>query len=259
MCMKLQALLSVIALSGLCAISFAQRPPTVVKPGFSRGQAGGPPRAPLTDINGGLLRVPAVQKELHLTPQQITQITALFPQPPAGGPGGPRTGGPGGGDRRAQMQAAGQKAIGMLNANQKSRLKQLTLQVYGPTAFMISSIQHALGLSAGQISKIQAEAQKVSGERQAAFASMGQTRPGQGNPGDPATQQRMNQFRATMEKFRNEEMSADMKVLNSSQQSKWHAMLGKPFDVSQLRRGRGGFGGGGGRGGRGGGGARSIS
>ncbi len=205
------------------------------------------------DTNGGLLGNPAVQKELRLTPVQISKITATLPQRGQGGPGA------GGGDIQKMMKERMQKmqdAVKILNSGQKRRLKEITLQSYGAAALGLKSVQHDLGLNAGQIAKLQAAGAQVSKERSAAMQGLGTMRPGQ--PQDPAAwQKRMDQFRAMNDKWRREEAAAADKILTGPQKSKWKAMQGRTFDVSQLRR-RGGPGGGGrgpGGGGRGRGGA----
>jgi len=220
----------------------------------------GPPRRPLTDMNAGFLNNPAVQTDLHLSAAQIQKITAALPQrgggrggpggPPGGGRGGPGgppgggRGGPGGGDR----QKANDAAIAVLSGPQKGRLKEITLQAEGGAALTIPAVQKTLGLNAGQVSKITAEAAKVSAARQAMFQGMGQTRPGQGS--DPkALAAAVAKMQAEGERERREFNGVIDKTLTAGQKSKWKSMQGRAFDVSQLRRRPGG-------GGRGGPGAR---
>lgn len=125
----------------------------------------------------------------------------------------------------------------ILNDGQKERLGQITLQVAGLTENLRDEeVAKKLNITAEQKEKLAGIA-KTYRDKQAALG-------GQGQGGD--FQQRFAQMRE-LNDARDKELKA---ALTAEQTAELDKLYGKPFDVSQLRRGRGGPGGGPGGGGR---------
>lgn len=127
----------------------------------------------------------------------------------------------------------------ILNDGQKERLGQITLQVAGLTENLRNEdVSKKLNITPEQKEKLAGIA-KTYRDKQAALG-------GQGQGGD--FQQRFAQMRE-LNDARDKELKG---VLTAEQTAELDKLLGKPFDVSQLRRGRGPGGPGGGPGGPGG-------
>ena len=233
-----------------------QNGPPSAGPQGPSGRMQGPPRRGI----GGpmLLMLPAVQKDLKLSDDQIQKIKALMPPspgqgggqnggPPDGGPanggppnGGPPNGGPPGGGFQNGPRGRGngaemdKKLQEILTADQYSRLKQIRLQVEGPRAMLRPEIAQKLGLTQDQRDQIQNVFQ--------------QDRPtpppndGGGQNGGPGN------FRQAMEERRTKIDKAVMAILTDSQKSTWHELTGAPIKLPPMGPGgpggRGGFGGG---------------
>jgi hypothetical protein len=168
-----------------------------------------------------LLRQEAVQKELGISAEQLTKLTDVLEAGP----------GPGGGGRNFQdmtdeeqqklrdemvkRTAEQDKKIGeVLDAKQAARLKQIRLQVSGAMAFMNEDVVKELKITEEQTGKMRDAMQAM---RDA----------GQGGGGGPGRWAEMR-----------EKMNAKMmEILTEEQKTQYKAMLGEPFDMSQLRMG----------------------
>lgn len=183
-----------------------------------------------------LLQREDVQGELKLTDDQKSKLSGIRDkmqdrmreafQAAAGGGGQP--------DREkmmAEMQkvtAEIQKEVdGILNEDQKKRLRELAVQRAGNGAVMMPDVAKELGITDAQKTKIQALQQKQGEATQALFEKM---RSGELD---------RDQMREKMEgnqKALDEEIG---KILTEDQKTKLKAMAGKPFTFAQ-DRGRGG-------------------
>jgi hypothetical protein len=162
----------------------------------------GPPR--------GLARVyllgqPAVQKDLHLSAEQVKQVAAMVDlrDHPSG-----------------ESLAAAEKALGsVLRPDQGERLQQIIRQLRGPHALLDRETAKALGLTEGQREAIHAIRARRPPEP---GRSGGPGRPGQ--PGRPRRGRgRPNEANA---KQLNEQA---LQVLDPEQRARWQALLGEPF------------------------------
>ena len=235
---KIYGLLSVLALTAVCASAFAQGgpppqddqngPPPPQGPG-GLGPDGmhrhmGPPVEPL------FMR-PDVQKELKLTDDQIAKLRELLPPPPmgrqdqfGGQPGGPPLpggdrGGPPQGDEGMRPRGDGPmgpqqmdaKLAQVLNDAQMKRLKELRLQREGGMALMRKDVADQVGLS-------DEERQRIRGMVDEAIESMHSQQGQQG---------------LTMQEKHKKLSDQILAALTSAERSKWDALCGKPFKFDE--------------------------
>jgi hypothetical protein len=224
-----------------------------------QGGAAGPqgPRQGGGMFRGGgarILLLPAVQKELKMTKDQITKAEAAFgrqggPGAGAGGSvnrggaqggnqnrggagsttqGGRGQGGPGAGmtdAQREQRRLETEKQVkGILNATQFTRYNQLTLQMSGASALLRPDVAKKVGLTTQQQTKIreiqQKQMESLRSRFQGGAQGGGQNRGGAGANGD---------MRAQFEKLRSETNTKILAVLSANQKKTWQGMLGTPF------------------------------
>ncbi len=132
-----------------------------------------------------------------------------------------------------------------LSASQFERVQQISWQLAGTQSLTDPDVAKSL-----EITKEQRE--KMAGINQEFAAKQQELGPGgfggRGAPPDPEAMRERMQKMQDLNKDRDAKVTA---VLSKDQQEKYAALLGKPFDRSQLGFGRGGGGFGGGRGGPG--------
>jgi hypothetical protein len=143
-------------------------------------------------------------------------------------------------EAREKTEELARKADGqiakILNNEQAQRLGQLRIQREGWDALNRPEVAKQLGLSEGQLAKIQAIREEARPQGRGGFGGRG---PGGGDGGD---------FFARMQEQR-EKMEADIQaVLTGAQQETWAKMKGAEFEFPRRQGfgGRGGFGGPGG-------------
>jgi hypothetical protein len=161
-----------------------------------------------------------VQKELSLSDDQVTKLQALAPQPGAGQQDMSD-------EERAKQREELQKKINdVLNPAQEQRVKEIQLQMRGTRALTSDEVVKELGLSAKQVTDIEAalQVQRPQGGG-----------PGGAQPSDEDRQKMMEEF----QKAREAANAKALAVLTPAQKSKWEKMLGKKFEMPMM----GGFGG----------------
>jgi hypothetical protein len=208
--------------------------------GGGQGRRGGGQRG-----GGGLLATAMradVQKDLAVTDDQKTKLTALQEKERAaaqaarqnGGGGGGGNGGGGGTfdaaafQKRAEEQRAQQKKdlSEVLNDGQMKRLDEIVIQLAGNGAIASPDVQKALGLSDDQVAKIkdlQAKLREANSGLRAKVTSGEMTR--------EESRAASTKNTATM----NDELA---KVLTSDQAAKLKSMGGKPFTADAPGGGR---------------------
>lgn len=165
---------------------------------------------------GMLLRSEAVQDELKLTAEQKEKLAGLAA-------GRQRDGGGRNlremsqeerqewmAEMREQAEQAEKKMDEILSDEQRTRLKQIRLQMMGPTAFADPEFAKELGLSGDQKEKLKQLQGRIRQARQ------------DGNAGENIRQ-----------RFTN----AVMDMLSPEQKEKLESLRGKPFDTSALQLG----------------------
>lgn len=207
-----------------------------------------------------LLRMPEVQKELNMTPDQISKIDDEQQQvrdsmqelmQNSGGDFQSMTP-----DQRQdladKMQDINEKAVAdiLTDPAQLKRYHELELQREGPTALTQKSVQDQLGLTSDQKSHIAEINDKMNSDRMAAFQAAG----GFQAMRDMSPDDRQKLF-AKMTTITNDGNAKLLSVLTDDQKAKWKEMQGAPFTFPQgggfggfggrRRGGGGGFGGGG--------------
>ena len=240
----------------VCMLAMAASTVVAQAPGGPRGQRGPGGRGPGGFGRGGagmmglLLGSPAVQEEIKLTEDQKTKLEDLRSEfRPQRGQGGGQRGAQGGqrgnrgargaefAKRREEME---KKVKGILNEEQVTRVQQIARQLAGPAAIMQDKkLAKELDVTEDQ----KAAMRKVmEGQREAMRDLFAAVQDG------AVSRQEM---RGKFEELRKETEKKALGVLSSEQKEKYTALLGKPFDRSQLGfggRGRGGPGGQGPRG-----------
>jgi len=147
-----------------------------------------------------LLRNPSVKKELKLEDEQLAKLP------------------------EAQLKALAD----VLTPQQLKRLKEISLQLKGPRAFLEADVQKTLNLSTGQIDNIKTIQKDAGEERKEIFAMM--------KEGQFAEAQKK------MQELNKDIQTKTMKVLNADQKKQWKNMTGPEFKMQQPKFG--GFGGG---------------
>jgi hypothetical protein len=165
--------------------------------GFFPGGRGGPGAGA---DPAALLRNPSVKKDLKLEDEQLAKLPA------------------------AQMKALAE----ILSPQQLTRLKQITLQLKGPAAFLEKDVQTELKLSAEQVNNITTIQKDANEQRKEAFAMM-----------------KEGQFAEAQQKM--QEITKDTQkktfgLLNVQQKQQWKRMTGPEFKMEAPKFG--GFGGG---------------
>jgi Spy/CpxP family protein refolding chaperone len=187
-----------------------------------------------------MLSIPEVQKELKLTPEQITKLEAKQQEQRDAMREAFQSAGQ---DREAMqkmmadMQAMQKKAVNeILDANQQKRFGELELQQQGPMAIAArKDVAEALKITEEQKSKIEDIQRKSQEEMRNAmtgldFRSM-----------SPDDRQKMMTKMQDAQKATADKIAG---VLTDDQKKQWASMLGEPFKFPAMQPGRGGFGGG---------------
>jgi hypothetical protein len=177
-----------------------------------------------------LLSQKSVQEDLKLSDEQVTQVEELAAKQRESLSGLRDASREERMKKFAESREQGQKAVDtILNDEQRTRLKQITLQIAGPAAFGSPEVADKLGISDEQqksIEEIQSANreemrslfQDADGDRAAAFRKMQAAR------------------QATEEKLKG--------VLTDEQKTKWDELVGKKFEGQLQVPGGRGFGGG---------------
>jgi len=130
-------------------------------------------------------------------------------------------------ERIKKMQAVQKETVKMLTPAQQARLKQITIQQLGVTAMLMPEVKTALKLTPDQERKIGVI---MRDGMQHLFAGM------QGGSNSQADfQKRMQEFQKKQEKSKVEMIGNALKLMNSTQRTKWASMQGKPFKLDMVK------------------------
>ena len=192
-----------------------------------RGGFGGP---------GQLLQIPEVQKELKLDEAQIDLLKQLSAEMREKGQalfqGAQNLSEDERNKRFRDFRAESDKKVGeILDAKQKTRLRQLEIQQMGARAVSRPDVQDELKLTADQKQKIQAAVEGEGAAMRAAFEGF------QGGQ-NMTDQQRQDAF-AKMREVRTQTDAKITAVLTEAQKKQLVTMQGAPFKFPEMR---GGFG-----------------
>lgn len=196
--------------------------------GLASAQGGGGRRGGMMGRQGGLqmLRIPAVQAELKMTPEQIGKLDAKQAEVRQSMQG---LGGGGGGQlsaeerqqRMEKVQEIQTKAVNdILDPTQQKRFRQLELQQQGPSALARKDVAAELKLTDEQIKKIadlqrQADADRRSAMQGVDFQSL-----------SPEDRDKLMTRMQDIQKATGAKMAA---LLTEAQQTQWKDMQGAPF------------------------------
>jgi hypothetical protein len=189
----------------------------------------------------GMLRIPEVQKELKMTPDQIAKVDTKQQEMRSAFQAG--QGGGQGGDpeerqkRMAEMQAMQTKAVtDILNADQQKRYHQLELQQQGTMALASrKDIQDELKLTDDQKTKIDDIRQKAMDDMRSSM---------QGVDFQSMTAEERQQMMTKMREAQKSTSDKIEAILTDDQKKQWKDMQGTPFKFPPMQPGRGGPGGG---------------
>ncbi|MDX1931442.1 MAG: hypothetical protein SFU56_02440 [Capsulimonadales bacterium] len=224
-------------------------------PGGPGGRFGG--RGGMMGGGAMMLRLPEVQKELKMTPEQLTKLENkqqemrdamrnAFQNADGQDPEARQK-------MFADMQAQQKKMVEeVLTPEQTKRFRQLELQQQGPAAILFNAeVATELKVTDEQKSKMQGVQQQSMQEMRDMM---------QGQDVRSMTQEERQTFMTKMQGMRKANEEKLLGVLTAEQKKQWTEMTGVPFKFPAMQGlgGRGGFGGQGGRGqgGRGQGGGR---
>ncbi len=244
--LRLSRWIAVVAILLSASVAFAQRPGGGQPGGRPGGFGGGGPLA--------LVNNEAVQKDLALKEDQISKLKTLGESVReemrtafAGGFGGRDQSDEERAKAREKMAESMKKVNEkfqpkldeILDATQRDRLKQISLQASGSQAYQNAEVIAALKISKDQQEKLAAVSKEHGDKTRELF--------GQGGGGGEDARTKLRELSESRDKALSE-------VLTAEQREQFTKMKGKAFDVAALR---GGFSGppGGGRPGQGGGGA----
>ncbi len=222
----------------LAGSAMAQQRP---QPGQGRGGPGGPGGPGDPGARGlGLLMAPAVQEELKLSEEQLSQLRTAASELRSAQPVRPeglRDLAPE--ERREAMEKMRAEAeertnkilADILKPEQRERFEQIQLQTRGVLALMDPEVAEKLGLSDEQKEQIETTVRESRTEMARRFQRGG---------GDPG---------AAMERIRAAQLEIQekaMNVLTSEQKETWNSLVGSPVEIGpQGGRGAGGRGPGG--------------
>ncbi len=258
--LRLSRWIAVVAILLSASVAFAQRPaggqPGGGRPGgFGGGGFGGPGGGgPLTLVNNE-----AVQKDLALKEDQISKLKTLG-ESVREEMRSAFTGGFGGRDQSDEERAKAREKMAesmkkvndkfqpkldeILDASQRDRLKQISLQAAGAQAYQNAEVIAALKITKEQQEKLAAISKEFRDKQGEMFPRGGQ---GGGGAGERPNFEEMRKKMAELNEARDKQLG---EVLTADQREQFTKLMGKKFDTAQLG---GGFGGG--RPGQGGGGA----
>ena len=228
--LRLSRWIAVVAILLSASVAFAQRPAGGQPGGGRPGGFGGGFGGPLMLVNNE-----AVQKDLALKEDQVSKLKTLG-ESVREEMRGAFTGGFGGRDQSKEERAKAQEKMAesmkkvndkfqpkldeILDASQRDRLKQISWQAAGSQAYQNSEVVAALKITKEQQEKL-AAVSKDFGEKQRelGFSEEARTK------------------RTELNETRDKQLS---EVLTADQREQFTKLMGKKFDVDQLR---GGFGG----------------
>jgi hypothetical protein len=162
-----------------------------------------------------LLRQESVQKDLKLSDEQIKKAEDVSEQMREKFQDAFSLEGEERGKKLQELRKENEKALSeILKPEQWKRLKQISYQQQGASAFADPEVAKALQLTDTQKEQIQKINQEMFGQMRELFQS--------GTPPDEETRRKMTELRtATAEKI--------MKILTNDQKTKWKDMQGQPF------------------------------
>jgi hypothetical protein len=196
-----------------------------------------------------LLRHPLVQEDLKLTDDQKGKLKDLDFKRPAGGKGksgsgsgkattpSSRTKASGGANAPGVSAAvtAQQKQIDdLLDADQRKRLEQITLQVEGPLAVARPEVAKKINLSAVQLKQVRS----IGAEMRNQLAELGPPSSApteKAAPGGDTGAADKSPDPAQIEQVREAAGARVLKVLKPAQKDTYNQLLGPTFDVAKLR------------------------
>jgi LTXXQ motif family protein len=219
--------------------------------GIGQGQLG--IGGPGEGVKLALLRLPAVQKELDLTPKQKQEIArigedtkAAKKQIDSASKGQEKTKGeaipkgmpdPARDARDAELAGLEQRAEGslkkILDTKQRTRLSEISLQVEGPRAFLKPELIQLLDLNDDQVEQIQGilgvvrdqqEQVKAIQKRSAELGNLALEK--------VSKEQQKSQFRAIALKVDKKGMAEIGKILSKKQRDRYNRLLGEPFNLA---------------------------
>lgn len=193
-------------------------------------------------MGGGLmlLGVPEVQKELKMTPDQVSKLETKQPEArravndlvqKAGGMEAMRNMKTEDREKLAdQMRAVQSKAVAeILDADQQKRFRQLELQQTGLLAFFRKDVADELNLTREQSDKIRG----IQRDQQREMRDVRQD-------ADPRnmTREDRQKWQAKMTEMRKASLEKAVSSLTEEQQKQWKAMIGEPFKFPARTPGR---------------------
>lgn len=193
----------------------------------------------LLEAGAGYLMIPAVQKELGLSPGTAKQISNKYMSSMQGmtRPSANRSNPPSQAQAQAdfqerikKMRKIQQDCIALLSPSQKARLKEITIQQLGATAFLNAEVKKAVGVTPPQEKKI---GEIVKNGTMRMFSSLS----GKGNQPRSSSdmQKRMAEFSKKQAEWQKKMLADSLKTLKPDQQAKWKAIQGKPFKLDMMR------------------------
>ena len=220
--MKISKLLVVSSAALIVAGAFAQGGMAAPKAGQQPARQGGGPGGGPGMRGGGMgsmmMMMPELQKELKITAAQKASIEKILKEMRAQ----PR----GNGNNRDAMQKYQTRMMAVLSATQKTRLKQIELQMQGGSALLRADTQKSLGITAAQKTKLNAIREASQKEMRAKFEAARKAN----KQMDPTAMQNM----------RKAQDAKYMAVLSATQKAKWKTMTGKAFAMPAMRARRAG-------------------
>ena len=182
---------------------------------------------PTVEYNPLLFINPQVQKELRLSPTASSKIQTTFMQeaykilPTLNGEANGKPLSQAERTKRTlvAISTMEKRLAAMLTPAQKVRMRQLTLQSIGATAVLQPKVAASLGLSKGQKARL---ATSISDANEGVAARM---RSGMSAERMPELTRLQNEAKAKANR-------SLLAILTPAQQTKWKAMLGKPFKMN---------------------------
>ena len=218
--MKISKLLVVSSAALIVASAFAQGGMAAPKSGGQQpARQGGGPGMRGGGFGGMMLMAPELQKELKITAAQKASIEKIIKEmraAPRGANGG----------NRDSMQKYQTRLMGVLSQWQKTRLKEIQLQMQGGSALLSPEVQKTLGITAAQKTKLNSIRDASQKEMRAKF--------------EAARKANKQMDPTTMQNLRKAQDAKYLAVLSASQKAKWKTMIGKPFAMPAMRARRAG-------------------
>jgi hypothetical protein len=193
-----------------------------------------------------LVNHPLVQEELKLTDDQKAKLKDLASKR---APAGTRK--PSSGSSKAVATSSRPKSSGgsttpgaisfhqkqlddLLDADQRKRLEQISLQIDGPLAVAKPEVAKKINLSAAQLKQVRS----IGVEMRNQLAELGPVNPPPGDkppPGDEPAESEKTPDRVQFEQVREAAGARVMKLLKPTQKDAFNQLLGPTFEVAKLR------------------------